>query len=69
MKHAKKSVQYFSNKIIEAEDTKYSLTYVLDQLEILLSCMKKIYFIDSKCWDGYDKENDFKEEVKFYLCF
>ncbi|XP_053396335.1 E3 ubiquitin-protein ligase rnf213-alpha-like isoform X2 [Mercenaria mercenaria] len=62
VKHAKKSVQYFSNKILEAEDSKYSLTYVLDQLEILLSCMKKIYFQDAKCWEQH-KEGQFKEEI------
>ena len=64
VKHAKRTVQYFSDCIIEAEDSKYSLIYVLDQLEVLLSCMRKIYFQDAKCWEEY-KEVQFKEEVLY----
>ncbi|XP_053396010.1 E3 ubiquitin-protein ligase rnf213-alpha-like [Mercenaria mercenaria] len=59
IKHAKKGIDYFSTNILQAEDSSYSVS--LEQLEMLLTGYKRMYYHDGRCWDY--KDYRFKEEI------
>lgn len=58
IKRAKTAVQYFSKDIVMESKC-------LNKLDFLLSCSKKSYLIDRKCWD--DNGEAFREQVSNYL--
>ncbi|XP_053390334.1 E3 ubiquitin-protein ligase RNF213-like [Mercenaria mercenaria] len=61
MKHAKKSVQLFTASLLRTDShSAFTLAEVLEQLEFLMVCLKKIYYHDSKCWD---KEETFMSDA------
>ena len=64
IKYACRTAKHFCGNINQLGARSNSIQDIIENLEILMRCVWKVYYNDFKCWDN---DSDFKKKVSVIL--
>lgn len=59
IEHAGSALHLFCPNIVEKGESHVNPDSILKHLKMLCECMRKIYFVDGKCWTSPEEFNKF----------